>query len=250
MSELVALASLVEKGEPNTAVIAGADSPIPASLVPYAGEEAEDEFATEMLSPAERVMLQTKVSEEMDAAEYARRQLAALGGMEDQATVPGEPGGAAEAVGISDPAEYARRQLAQLSRGEQAPAAATDPAEYARRQLAALGQEGAGDITPVMPRTEPLDPRKQELARKFRNRRTGSRFASADAVRPALLRSIPANLRELMILDDDQAWWMMGVETDTGINRRITNGWNGADVLRATGHRWPICRIYPGLQAP
>ena len=86
-----------------------------------------------MLSPAERVILQatelppTAESDGVDAAEYARQQLAQLSGaspdpIETQSTVPGSPADVADGV---DPAEYARQQMAQLS-GDVVPAAPVD----------------------------------------------------------------------------------------------------------------------------
>lgn len=222
MSELVALASLVDEGEPAAEIVTGVESPIPVSLAlePDA-EEVEDEFATEMLSPAERVMLETPeisvaADEPSDAADYARQQLAMLGGADitTQETVPGEP--LAPVEGESDAADYARQQMAMLS-GDAPPATAPM------------------SDTAMAEATTPLTPRQQELARQFHQTEEQVRALRSQVQMGTLPHDVfLAQLRELMVLDDDQVWWMMGVETDTWYKAE-NNTWVEAvpDVLQA-----------------
>lgn len=226
MSELIALASLV--GEEPKADVTQAESDLTAaSVIPLEGDAEETQIDYAALSNAERALLQaTDVMpqaadlEEVapaDAAEYARRQLEKLA-QEEQ---PAQQAASAQAEQI-DAAEYARRQLAQLGvEGAEPPtadASAVDPAEYARRQLAQLGAEPAreGDFTPLPQQTEPLDPELAVLANKFRETEQQVRILR-DMYRAGQITrdDLQTRLRQHMILDNNQTWWMMGVETDT-----------------------------------
>ncbi len=157
MSELVALASLVEEQEQPR--ITPAAPSAPAAVAP--------------------------ATETEDPAEYARRQLAALSG-----------GTSAEAAGVSvettdDPAAYARRQLEQLG-------AAAPPPQESTEKLAIVTQEQA------------------EAARKFQDTEEQARalyrmFQSGQISGDQL----QAQLKQLMVLDENNVYWMMGVQTDT-----------------------------------
>lgn len=128
---------------------------------------------------------------------------------------------AAEKSAAADPADYARRQLEMLNGGAAAepvapaaPAAApaSDAAEYARQQLAALGGAAAEPAAPAAA----LTPQQQELAQKFRDteaqvRALRSQYQAGQFTRDQLQEQ----LKRLMILDENNVWWMMGVETDT-----------------------------------
>jgi membrane peptidoglycan carboxypeptidase len=237
MSELVALASLAEEGE-DVVTVSASESPIPASMSLPAEEDAEEAevIADEMLSPAERVIIHATelpaTADGVDAAEYARQQMAQLGGaspdpIEMQPTVPGTP------AGELDSAEYARQQMAKLSGGavpaapiEAQPtsgaAGELDPAEYARQQMAQLSG-GAIPAPPIptgatsvpQPTQPQLTLREQELARKYHEAEAQVRAFRAQMQTGQIGQDVfLAKLRELMVLDDNQVWWMMGVEID------------------------------------
>lgn len=118
-----------------------------------------------------------------------------------------------------DPAAYARRQLEQLEDSQQLEqtesldvthAEAGDAADYARRQLEQLG--GAEAIE----EEEPVDAEREALAQRFLEteaqvRGLRMRHQSGQITRDEL----QSELRKLLILDDNQNWWMMGVDTDT-----------------------------------
>ncbi|RMG77153.1 MAG: hypothetical protein D6711_02210, partial [Chloroflexi bacterium] len=230
--ELIALASLAET-EISGDVVEGEMSPISPDLVLKAtdGEDSE-ELNLAMLSPAERMMLQNQQtqilqgeviedSSEVDPAAYARQQMQALISSTPDVTPP------ADEIDDDalDPAAYARQQMQALMGETAAPdeadtfaAETDDPGAYARQQMQSLmgDADSAGDYTPPPQATEPLNPREQELARKFRATEEQVRQLRALYQAGQLTEEDFINqLRDLMILDDDQVWWMMGVETDT-----------------------------------
>lgn len=191
MSELIALASLAED-EAETEVIQGAGSLISEALVAAQPEDAASTTPDEdKYSPAERAMMAKTAADAADPAEYARRQLAELG------------------IGSDDAAASAPSDEA-----------VTDAAEYARRQLEQLGATGYGAAmtqdTPLPQATQPFDPRKQELARRFLDTQEQVRALRQMAQTGNISQEdFLTQLRNLMIRDDDQVWWIMGVETDT-----------------------------------
>ncbi|HEX2618850.1 MAG TPA: transglycosylase domain-containing protein, partial [Phototrophicaceae bacterium] len=229
MSELVALASLVDE-EPKSGlkVTPGASAPVIAPVLPPPTGDDSKEIKTSDLSPAEKAILQQT-----------------------------QAGKATSSTPAVDPGEYARQQLAALEGGSSTMYAGTaapvtgdtpvDPAEYARQQLAALegGQTGStsGGLS-TLPVTQgaqiPLpavavDPRQEELARRFTE--------TEDEVHSLrnMLQSGQINqqqfeeqLRSLMILDDDQVWWMVGAETDTWY-KYVNNEWVLATPPRPAG---------------
>jgi len=212
MSELMALSSLVENQ--------GAPSIVPTStqdVVPA--------------SPAEQALLGGTGAQPAatdDPAAYARKQLELLSGKSGAQPAAAAPAPSA-ATGAEDPAAYARRQLEQLGVG---PATGAQPA-------AALSDSAmmAG-----------LTPEQHELARRFREtqdqvRALRARFQAGEITRDEL----QAQLRQLMILDENRVWWMMGVETDTWY--KFENG----DWVVATPPYAPptgIQPLQPGRGAP
>jgi membrane peptidoglycan carboxypeptidase len=185
MSELMALASLASGQSPNATP--GANAPMITPLAPDQGASATVAADVSTLSPAERALLQSATGAELSAEEYARRQLAALEGDDSGVSV----GGAPVITGAVNAEDYARQQLAALG---------TD--EYAT----------TGSMSP----TQAFSPAQQELARKFQE--TQEQILSLRRLYQAGQLSRPDlenQLRQLMILDENQAWWMMGVETDT-----------------------------------
>jgi penicillin-binding protein 1A len=187
MSELMALADLVDR-EPGADVTPGASAAPITPIVPVVGtgQETANPSNTAKLSPAERALM---------------------------------PSGAA------DPGEYARRALQQLDSG--GPTAdpvptygapsnpSADPGAYARQALASL--EGASPPiagTPTV-NVSAVDPRLEELARRYRETEDEVRSLRRSLQTGALDQAtFEEQLRSLMILDDDQIWWMMGAETD------------------------------------
>jgi membrane peptidoglycan carboxypeptidase len=222
MSELVALASLVDE-EPRANVTPGASAPATAPVVP-APPEDDDDFRSAVLSPAERAVMGRT-------------------GGQPAAPVPPPSGTGAQPAATNDPAEYARQQLAALEASQAAAAeeaapvgqatipvdsspttgtpAQPDPGEYARQQLAALEGGGTGALgatagIPPAPAQPAVDPRTEELARRYSE--TEDEVRSLRAMLQAgqiTQEQFEEQLRQLMILDDDQVWWMMGAETDT-----------------------------------
>ena len=154
MSELVALASLVEE-EPDADVAQGSASPQTTS--PFvASKDDGTTIDISQLSPAERAVMGTSATsddEPTQAIDYAQEQLRRLQGAdtglgEGQVTTLG---GLLSTDPTTDPAEYARRQLAQLG-----------------------GDTGPTDAYPVSPpQVQQIDPRQAELTQKFRHTRAG-----------------------------------------------------------------------------
>jgi membrane peptidoglycan carboxypeptidase len=242
-SELVALASLAES-EAQPGVEKGSDSLISADLALTSDDEDSGDVDIELLSPAERMALgqqstgdtetiQGEVVDEDDPGAYARQQMQAL--MADaskadretdfQADVA-EDGDDAPADPNSDPAAYARQQLAALQgdggsssdstsedTGVGSATAPNDAADYARQQFEALQGSGA---QPSAAPVEELSPRDIALLEKYRNTEDQVRMLRQQRQNEQITQDqFLEQLRENMVLDDDQVWWMMGVETDT-----------------------------------
>jgi len=204
MSELLALASLVEE-EP----AADDDSSITAVVLDDDDEETDD--LDEGLSAAEKLILNSRPGPDddtgtADPANYAAQQLAQLGlSGDDNADPLGN-------VDISNEA---------LTGSTSGPPATSDPANYAAQQLAQLGLDDTGatgvgmPTGPSAPVVEPEDPRQVELGRQFRQTEEQVATLRRMVQNGQLSQDDYVNqLRDLMILDDDQNWWMMGVESD------------------------------------
>ncbi|MBI5670221.1 MAG: transglycosylase domain-containing protein [Chloroflexi bacterium] len=186
MSELMALASLVE--QPPKATIVPGVSPAPSL------SDTGARPATEPITP---------VTEEqaLDPAEYARRQLEQLSA---------EPGVQPAATGAQPAAAAAEAE--------------EDPAAYARQRLQELGITGAA-VTGAQPApaAAPLTPEEQDLSRRFRETQEQVRVLRQQYQNGQITRDqLQAQLRQLMILDNNRNWWMMGLETDTWY--RFENG--------------------------
>ncbi len=234
MSELIALASLTEDAS-YSHVIQADDDDIPEVIDTTDDEVSTDEaeIAVDQLSPAERLLLQTdahpSAGDVSDPVAYARQQLAMLSSSAEDATDENDSSLPA------DPAAYARQQLEALSaepEPDEAPTLAeSDPAAYARQQLEQLGltnDDGtAGDFTPIPTQTQPFDTRDQEMTRRFRE--TEDRVMQLrDQVQAGQITQADyeAQLRSLMLLDDDQFWWMMGSQlNDTNWYKSVNNQW-------------------------
>ena len=92
-------------------------------------------------------------------------------------------------------------------------AAATDAAEIARQRIAEL----SGDA-PVSEVATPTEPPVDELTRKFRETQDQVRVLRQQYQNGVLSRDqLQEQLRQYMVLDEDDVWWMMGVESTPGI---------------------------------
>ena len=219
MSELMALASLVDE-QPQVEVLPGDQAP---SLMAAVAAEADQTIAPEAGSETEAD----------DPGAYARRQLEALeraasassSSGPSAAPSPAPAGATGVGVGIVEPA------VSKVETG----ATELDPGEYARRQLEALaGQPAAPVAVEPAPAAAALTPEQEELARRFRDVEDQVRALKAQYAAGQISREdLQAQLRTLMQLDNDQKWWMMGIETDTWY--RFDNGeWVAATPPHAT----------------
>jgi membrane peptidoglycan carboxypeptidase len=124
----------------------------------------------------------------------------------------------------NDPAEVARRRLAEL-RGEAAPAASDedDPAAVARRmalQLAASSPDMPAASVAAQPTLSPAD---QELLTRFQTAETAIRALRSLQKSGQISRDqMQAELRQHMVRDENNVWWMMGVESESWY--RFENG--------------------------
>ena len=165
-----------------------------------------------------------------DPAAYARQQLEALGGGGDpqqsfDLSAEPEPDDA-PTLAESDPAAYARLQLEELGLASD-DANAGDPGAYARQQLAQLDNAPVGDFTPIPTQTQPFDTREQEMTRRFRETEDHVMQLREQVQAGQITQAdYEAQLRNLMILDDDQFWWMMGSQlNDTNWYKSVNNQW-------------------------
>jgi membrane peptidoglycan carboxypeptidase len=193
----------------------------PASIVLTAEEEQEEESALDFTGPAEaeREALASAVSSTetlptgvISPAEMARLQIEQLS---EEAAVEAE-----------DAAAVARRQVEELAGETSAPTASAqtgveDAAAVARRQVEELmgGTQASsvmGDFTPIQSAAPTIDPEQEALAQKFAETEVQVRALRQQYRAGQMTRDqLQEKLRQLLILDNDDVWWMMGVDTDT-----------------------------------
>lgn len=165
------------------AMVSLVEQPPPARMV--LTEEAVEEAAAP-LGAAEREALAREAlaeAEQPSPADFAREQLEVLAG-EDAEAIPVD-------VGEVDPAAFARRQLEAL-----------------------LDDTQAGDFTPVEP-APAVDLAREALAQKFLETEAQVRELRSQYRAGVISREeLQDRLRKMLVLDDDQNWWMMGVDTD------------------------------------
>ncbi|TVR20627.1 MAG: hypothetical protein EA396_10200 [Anaerolineaceae bacterium] len=90
---------------------------------------------------------------------------------------------------------------------------AHDPAEYARRQLEQMGTSASAAQPSAAP--EELSPREIVLLKKYRDTENAVRQMRQQVQAGQMSQEdYTAALRDKMVLDDDQVWWMMGVNDD------------------------------------
>lgn len=174
-------------------------------LGPQSTEEAEEEDS-EGFSMSELIALSSLV-EKMPKTDIVPKA-PATSATGQQTASESQP---LSQTGTEAPADYARRQLELLTGSPAtsppvpAPAAqsATDPAAYAQQQLSQWGEVTAAPV-------------QTSLAQRFRDTETQVRALRARFQNGELTREqLQEQLKKLMILDENQVWWMMGVETDT-----------------------------------
>ena len=188
MSELVALASLVDNVPSVEVQPSHSTSEVPAA-------------ATEAETTDEQAAGTSEGDQPLDPAEYARRELerlqqaassaeAAVEAVVDSAAPTTTDSASVEAIpaesesNILSPEEYARQQHANLGAAQAEPAAAEQAAQ-------------------------------PSLADKFRQAETNIRALRQQYQQGSLTRDqFQSELRRLMVLDENNVWWMMGVESD------------------------------------
>lgn len=122
--------------------------------------------------------------------------------------------------------DYAAEQIRRLMAEQEAPAPSPaaqagtiDPAEYARQQVQQLS--GVSEFTPTEPPTpvEPMpavDAEREALVQRFLETEAKVRELRQQYRNGLITREDLQNqLRQLLILDNNDVWWMMGVDTDT-----------------------------------
>lgn len=235
-AEYTALQSLSDE-DALSGVERGEDSPISAALALSAAQALadSDDLPDEALSGAERAVLGAATGEtevldgevvdqtgEAQPGDYAQQQIARL--MSASA-------GGSDAPATDGPAEqnlsYAQQQIARLMGEDTGAGSATqalpdeapasDAASFAQQQVARLMQDQGQAAAPAMPAAPPeeLSPRELDLLRQFRETEAGVSALRSQYQSGAITQEdFVARLRDQMILDDNQVWWMMGVETD------------------------------------
>jgi membrane peptidoglycan carboxypeptidase len=212
LGELMMLVSQVEQQPPANIVLTSEaiaeeekdEEPTPDFTGPASAERealasstpSTETLPTGVIDPAEMARLQIEQlskedsTEADDASAIARRQVEQLSGAAPAPTTPVQPG-------VDDPAAIARRQVEELMGGTQATSV-------------------MGDFTPIQPAAPTIDPEQEALAQKFAETEVQVRALRQHYKAGQMTRDqLQEKLRQLLILDDDDVWWMMGVDTDT-----------------------------------
>ncbi len=224
MSELMALQSLAD-ATPEGAVQQGTAAGTPE----VEEEDATDGLDTSGLSPAELAMLESaaRATDETTATDnYMAEQLARLQ--------------AEQGLGSTDPMAGAMDRLEEEGDFGQGTGDEHDPAAAARAALEEL-QGATGQYAPFGiddttggESTAALDPAQMELARQFSEAETNIR-ALRDQYNQGLMNQeqFEQQLRQHMVLDNEQVWWMMGAQTDMWYRYNQGNGqWEVAQPPR------------------
>lgn len=198
-----------------------------------------DEHAAEEEAAADDTL--DYMDEDEDDESFSMSELIALASLADNASTPeavdedADAEVAAADVGL-DPGAYAREQLERLrsaqaleqggterleSTGSLEPVdAAQDPAAYAREQLAKLGGAAGTEAQQpftqsVAPATPSLTAEETALTGRFREAETQIRALREQYHNKLItLEQLQNELRRYMVLDEQQQWWMMGIESD------------------------------------
>lgn len=174
LGDLIAMVSMVQPPPPPRTILTGGEAEADTTSLVGAAERAA----------LEREALEADEAGAPSAADFAREQLDALQADEAAAPIPVE-------VGAVDPAAFAREQLDAL-----------------------LDDTQAGDFTPVEA-APAVDVEREALAHKFLETETQVRALREQYQTGAISREeLQDRLRKMLVLDDAQNWWMMGVDTD------------------------------------
>ena len=217
LGELVATLSAMTDSQPSPSIIIDdEDDDETAEALDDSGDSDELIFG-DSISPERDALEQSIADQTTDRypADQARQATANLVDLDEEDE-------AAEADTELDPGEVARQRIAELQQGidTTSPAdadeqPADDAAAIARQRIAELSGEAAADegIGDAAPATEaPVD----ELTQKFRETQNQVRVLRQQYQNGTLTRDqLQEQLRQYMVLDNQDVWWMMGVESDT-----------------------------------
>ncbi|RMF81182.1 MAG: hypothetical protein D6737_05820 [Chloroflexi bacterium] len=192
----------------------GGDGGILSSLVGQVSLEADVEIESDVSALDDELSALEQAATDEMAAVTSDDGAAATGLTDAEKAMLGEAG--ESAASTMDAAEYARRALEEL--GDVAPDADTgavessDAAEYARRALEELG---GAEAQPSQPPQTGYTPALSGEAKKFRDAEARIAALRGQFLSGFLTRDqFQQRLREEMVLDENQVWWMMGVESD------------------------------------
>lgn len=181
--------------------------------------EAEEEPDEGTFSMSELVALSSLV-EQMPKSSIVLKEAAPAEVGGEQKTSPEEK--LSQTGGQPSAEDYARKQLEILNAGGTGAATAAgtgptqavaDPGEYARQQLAQISAGMAGAAPAAA--TPQLTPRQQQLAQQFADTEIQVRaLRSSRQAGQISDEQLQEQLKKLMILDDQNVWWMMGVQSD------------------------------------
>lgn len=216
MSELVALASLVEQSAlPD--ILPGSAAPGVAAAT--SESQAEPIISASGLSPAERAAIQAaggRTEPVSDLPLISTAEGSAPQPLERLRTEePDASTGQAGAVSGEQAAEYARLQAQRWAAGtagdvtSQGQATSSgEPISYAQEQLAQI-QKQQPAATPA-PTTQ-----QQELLQKYRKtEREVAKLRQMLQAGQITEEQLREQLNDLLVLDEKRVWWMMGVESD------------------------------------
>jgi membrane peptidoglycan carboxypeptidase len=213
----------------------------PAEERTKAAEPSPSQATTQGLTPEDELLNLVKTmmgdQEVVSAPQSPEDMVALLERIED-----GEEGLANTQTGAilalqSLAEERAAIEVERAEEGEVSGTAPTDkmpqgqPSEYVRDMLQQLESEEGSD-TAVSSDTAAIDPRVEELARRFQETEDEVR-ALRQMLREGRISDtdFQAQLRSLMIMDDDQVWWVMGQDDDRWY-KFVNNEWTAATPPR------------------
>jgi membrane peptidoglycan carboxypeptidase len=211
LGDLVASLTTLIEAQPKPQIMPGADEDEEDTTKPPRIIEDSDDFGP---AQAEREALEQAVnsqSTEINAADYARQRVDWLTEDADED---------AETAAAPDPGAYARQQIEALQSGGDSQVAVPteptpeDPADYARQQIAQLGGS-TGGVSTVEPEAPAPASAQEELTRKFQETERQVR-ALRQQYRGGLItrEQLQEQLRKYLVLDNNDSWWMMGVDSD------------------------------------
>lgn len=215
LGELVATLSAMTDEQPAPSIMIGETEEQETAEAHDLGADSDELIFGDVASP-ERDALEQAIADqstEQYPPDQVRQPTAKQAQAEEETAEP--------VSGELDPAEVARRRIAELQQDaepvlpvEPEAPQASDAAEIARQHVAELSG-GAAAAEPAAPAT-PAEPPVDELTRKFRETQAQVRTLRQQYQNGAITRDqLQQQLRQYMVLDNNDVWWMMGVESDT-----------------------------------